>query len=731
MTQTSENTIPPYHTALRSFFLVALHHGAQLHTDQLMVADGVNPIMSLMRVMRGAGFKGKVIKNCTWRSLSSLGGAFPALAIKKSGHWVVVAQVLSTANGPMAAVLDPIHEHKGAVLVPQAEFMATWTGTLVLCKRAPRLDDEKQPFGFRWFMPEIIRNKRAFRDIGIAAIMCSMISFATPLLYNIIIDKVVPHQSYQTLYVLIMVFLTATFFDALFSYVRQYLMLFASNKIDARLASRTFQHVMSLPLPFFENIPAGVLTRHMQQTERIRQFLTGRLFQTVLDCISLPILLLLLALYSAKLTIVVISFSIAMALVIAVMLPTFRFHLNQLYTAEGIRQAHLVETIHGMRTIKSLCMENLQSNSWDLKVAAAVKRHATVGRLGAMANVLTNALDRLMQMSILGIGAVSVFDGNLSIGSLVAFTMLSGRVSGPLVQIVGLINEYQETALSVRMLSTVMDHPPERDPHFNGVRPAITGDLEFDKVTFTYPGAATPALDQVTFKIMEGQMIGVVGRSGSGKTTITRLVQGIHSPQSGLIRLNGFDIRQIDLTHLRRSIGVVLQDNFLFRGTIRENIAATKPDASLIDIAEAARLAAADEFIERLPMSYDTMIEEGAANLSGGQKQRIATARALLMRPRLLIFDEATSALDPESEAIVQANLTEMARGRTMIIVSHRLSSLVQADAILVLERGRVLDLAPHATLLERCPIYAHLWHQQTQHIQYRDLQDGHQTISA
>lgn len=716
--------MPPYHTAMRSIFLVALHHGVQLQPEHLAAGDGVNALPSVLRVMRLAGFKGKVVKRCRWDDLTALGAAYPVMAVQKNGNWVIVVQAALSADGPMAAVMDPSHEAAGIRVIPRAQFEESWSGTLVLCKRHYRLTEEAQPFGFRWFMPEILRNRRSLRDVGIAAVMCSLISFATPILYNIVIDKVVPHQSYSTLYVVVIVFFVATMFDALFSYVRQWLMIFASNKIDARLASRTFQHLLGLPLPFFEHTPAGVLTRHMQQTERIRQFLTGRLFHTLLDCISLPILIVLLTLYSTKLTVVVIAFSIAMAAVIAVMLPTFRQYLNQLYQAEGARQAHLIESIHGMRTIKSLCMERLQANAWDKKVAAAVRRHQTVGKMGAIANVLTGALDKLMQIAILGIGAQSVFDGNLSIGALVAFNMLSNRVSGPLVQIVGLINEYQETALSVKMLSTVMDHPPEREAGFVGVRPKITGALSFDNVSFSYPGSAVPALDRVSFKIEEGQMIGIVGRSGSGKTTVTRLIQGIHTPQEGLIRLNGLDIRQIDLPHLRRSIGVVLQDNFLFRGTIRDNIAATKPEAALTEIAEAARMAAAAEFIERLPMSYDTVVEEGASNLSGGQKQRIATARALLMKPRLLIFDEATSALDPESEAIVQANLSEMARGRTLIIVSHRLSSLVQADAILVLEHGQVMDMAPHSVLLERCPIYAHLWHQQTQHIQSRDLQD-------
>jgi ATP-binding cassette subfamily B protein len=263
-----------------------------------------------------------------------------------------------------------------------------------------------------------------------------------------------------------------------------------------------------------------------------------------------------------------------------------------------------------------------------------------------------------------------------------------------------------------------MDHAPERDPNQRGTRPQIAGRLEFQGVRFRYEGISTPALNDISFAIEEGQMIGVVGRSGSGKTTLTRLIQGIHTAQEGQIRLDGCDIRHIDLPHLRRAIGVVLQDNILFRGTIFDNIAAARADATLAEVMEAARMAGAEEFIERLPRSYETSVEENAANFSGGQRQRIAIARALLTKPRLLLFDEATSALDPESEAIVQQNLAQIARGRTMIIVSHRLSALVKSDAILVLDRGAVADFAPHQTLLERCGIYRHLWDQQTRHMQ-------------
>ena len=259
-----------------------------------------------------------------------------------------------------------------------------------------------------------------------------------------------------------------------------------------------------------------------------------------------------------------------------------------------------------------------------------------------------------------------------------------------------------------------MDHPPEREVGQHTVAPPITGSIDFKQVTFQYPGSATPALDRVSFSVEEGQVIGVVGRSGSGKTTLTRLIQGLHNAQAGLIQLNGTDVRHMDLGHLRRNIGVVLQDSVLFRGTIRQNIAAANPEASLEEVIEVARLAGAEEFIARLPHSYETHVEESATNFSGGQRQRLAIARALLLRPKLLLFDEATSALDPESEAIIQQNLDQIAAGRTLIVVSHRLSSLVTADAILVMEGGRVVDFAPHHTLLERCDVYRHLWDQQT-----------------
>jgi ATP-binding cassette subfamily B protein len=295
--------------------------------------------------------------------------------------------------------------------------------------------------------------------------------------------------------------------------------------------------------------------------------------------------------------------------------------------------------------------------------------------------------------------------------------MLSGRVVGPLIQIVGLINEYQQTGVSVRILGEVMNRPSEGRGGSGGLRPTLTGEISFDDVTFRYPGSNVAALDRATFTVKAGTIVGIVGRSGSGKTTITKILQGLYPIQDGIVRFDGVDAREIELSHLRRQIGIVLQENFLFRGSVRENIAIAKPAASFEEIVVASQMAGADEFVERLPQGYDTILEEGASNLSGGQKQRLSIARSLLLKPRILILDEAASALDPESEAIFIRNLAKMAVGRTVLMVSHRLSTLVNADTILVMQQGRLADSGRHEELLGRSETYQQLWHQQTSHL--------------
>ncbi|HEX8606331.1 MAG TPA: peptidase domain-containing ABC transporter, partial [Pseudoduganella sp.] len=569
----------------------------------------------------------------------------------------------------------------------------------------------------KWFIPELMKQKTAFRDILIAAIVMQMLALASPMFFQLVIDKVLTHQSYSTLWVLTAGITLALVFDALFGYLRQVLILAASNKIDMRLTRRTFAHLLSLPIDYFETTTAGIITRHMQQLEKIRSFLTGRLFFTGLDLLSLLVFLPILFSYSFKLTMVVLLFATLIAAVVMAMIPTFQRRLNALYTAEGMRQAMLVETIHGMRTVKALAIEPAQRRDWDQRSAEAITMHFRVGQISITGNAVTDFLGKLLPVVLIVLGAQGVFDGTLTIGALIAFQMLSQRVTQPLISIVGLINEYQETALSVKMLGEVMNRAPEGRAGAGGLRPVLTGEIKFEDVTFRYPGSQVNALDRTSFTITPGTVVGIVGRSGSGKTTLTKVIQGLYAVQEGIVRFDGYDAREIELQHLRRQIGVVLQENFLFRGTIRENLLITKPDATFEEIAEAAAAAGADEFIERMPAGYDTMLEENASNLSGGQKQRLSIARSLLAKPRILVLDEAASALDPESEAIFIRNLSKIAVGRTVVMISHRLSTLVNADSILVMQRGRLVDAGRHEELLTRSDTYQHLWNQQTSHL--------------
>jgi ATP-binding cassette subfamily B protein len=387
------------------------------------------------------------------------------------------------------------------------------------------------------------------------------------------------------------------------------------------------------------------------------------LFLTLLDALSLLVFLPVLALYSVKLTLLVLAFTALTGLVVSLLVGPFRRRLYGLYQAEGERQALLVEAVHGMRTVKSLAMEPLQGRAWDDRCAQSVSMRFGVEKISAAAQSVTGFLEKLMTLGIIGLGALDVFSGEMTIGALVAFNMLASRVSGPLVQMVTMVHEYQEVALAVQMLGEVMNQARERDGKRDGLRPELDGHIEFENVSFRYGPEGPPSLDNISFTIPAGSVFGIVGRSGSGKTTLTRLIAGLYPIQQGLLRIDGFDSRELDLIHLRKSLGLVLQENFLFRGTVRENITCAKRGATFEEVAQAARLAGADEFIERLPRGFDTMLEENAENLSGGQRQRLAIARALITNPRLLILDEATSALDAESETIIRRNLRRIAEG--------------------------------------------------------------------
>lgn len=709
------------HTVIQCLTAIAQHHGLQIVPERLIdeyALEAAEPgTAALLRIAGEIGLKAKSDK-ISWKTLLDQGGVFPLMARLDNGNAVIVVGARTEGeNEPKVAILDPLEDRANVIQLTREQFCTRWQGEVVFLKRQHSLTDEKQPFSLRWFIPEILKQKKALRDIAIAAVAMHFLALASPIFFQLVIDKVLVHQSASTLWVLAAGIVMALVFDSTFGFLRQILTLSATNKIDMRLTRRTFGHLLSLPIDYFETATAGVVTRHMQQLEKIRGFLTGRLFFTLLDTTALLIFLPILFTYSVKLAMVVLVFTLIIACVVAAMVPTFQRRLQALYNAEGKRQAMLVETIHGMRTVKALAIEPTQRRIWDQRSAEAIEMHFRVGRISITGNAITDFLGKLLPVTIIVLGAQQVFDNTLTVGALIAFQMISGRVVQPLIAIVGLVNEYQETALSVRMLGEVMNRAPEGRSGAGGLRNTLEGEISFDEVTFRYPGASNAALDRASFTIAAGTVVGIVGRSGSGKTTLTKLIQGLYGVQEGIVRFDRTDAREFDLAHLRRQIGVVLQENFLFRGTVRENIAATKADATFEEIVAAAQASGADEFIERLPQGYDTLLEENAANLSGGQKQRLSIARALLAKPRILILDEAASALDPESEAIFIRNLSRIAVGRTVVMISHRLSTLVNANAILVMQHGRLMDSGRHEELLSRCTTYQQLWNQQTSHL--------------
>ena len=711
------------HTGIQCLTAIAQHHGLHVNPERLIseyaVGDAEPSPLVMLRMAGDIGLKAKV-QPLSWEGLLAQTGVFPLIGYTRSGSMVIVVGVVPPSGqetGHRVAMLDPSAAQAVVQILTAQQFQALWSGEAIFLKREHKIMDPDQKFGFSWFIPEIWKQKQAFRDILIAAIAMQFLALASPVFFQLVIDKVLTHQSETTLWVLAVGIVFAIAFDAIFGYLRQMLTLAAINKIDMRLTRRTFAHLLSLPIDYFETTSAGVVTRHMQQLEKIRGFLTGRLFFTGLDIVSLLIFLPILFSYSVRLALIVLLFTLLIAAIIGGMVPTYQRRLNALYTAEGMRQAMLVETIHGMRTVKALAIEPSLRRVWDQRSAEAITMHFRVGKVSLTGNAITDFLGKLLPVVIIVVGAQEVFDQTLSVGALIAFQMLSGRVSQPLIAMVGLVNEYQETLLSVRMLGEVMNRKSEGRADAGGLRPKLAGEIRFEQVSFRYPGATSTALNRATFTIPAGAIVGIVGRSGSGKTTLTKLIQGLYPLQEGVVRFDGMDAREIDLAHLRRQIGVVLQENFLFRGTVRENLMVAKPDASFEDIVAAAQASGAEEFIERMPQGYDTMLEENAANLSGGQKQRLSIARSLLTKPSILILDEAASALDPESESIFINNLSKIAVGRTVVMISHRLSTLVNAHAILVMQNGQLMDSGRHSELLTRCETYQTLWNQQTSHI--------------
>jgi subfamily B ATP-binding cassette protein HlyB/CyaB len=667
---------------------------APLTDDQLLIAA------------KELGLKAK-IAHSTWSRLTH--HTFPVIAGLADGGYIVLLRCDSDGH---VLVGDPRLPRPQRLNRDQLEGI--WPGKLVLIKSRLRLDNPNRPFDLFWFVPAIWKYRRILGEILAASFVIQLFGMATPLFTQVIIDKVLMHKSISTLHVLAAGMLIMIVFEAILTVLKTHLMAHTSNRIDVALGARLFRHLLHIPLRYFEVRRVGDTVARVRELENIRQFITGSSINVVLDLVFTVLFIAVLFLYSGVLTCVTLACIPLFVVLSVIMRPLMRERLAEKFDRGAESQSYLVEAVTGVQTVKAMALEPIFYRRWERQLARYVTASFRTSHLSGIGGALGQIIQKLSTLSILWVGAFLVMDGKMTVGQLIAFQMLSGRVISPILRVVQLWQDFQQVGLSVERLRDLINTKAE--PALNPSKmslPAIEGAVRLESVRFRYQYDGPEILRNLSCEIMPGTTVGVVGRSGSGKSTLAKLLQRLYVPESGRILIDGIDLQQADPMWLRRQIGVVLQENFLFNGTIRDNIAIHMPGAPMGQIVEMARLAGAHEFILELPEAYDTPVGERGAALSGGQRQRIAIARALMANPRILIFDEATSALDYESERIIQDNLGRICKGRTVFIIAHRLSTIRQADTILVLDKGQLVEQGSHTELMARPGIYHHLFSQQ------------------
>jgi len=699
--------------------IIARYHGADIDPVAARMDTAESPSLSVLAEwLRQSGLWARDAR-LSFNQLMKIESLSPILLLLSDGGAAIVVGrdrehdvlLVRDPRAPSAAPPTPVDELR---------LRQVWDGATLLVRASRDQNEDDAPFDLGLLTRLVWGDRSILRDVTVGSVTITILSVLPVLMVMTTLNTVVVYRSTNTLALIIVILVIALGFEMLIAWSRRMLLVILANRLDTRMNLAIFDRLMMLPIDFFERNQAGEISYKVSQLYRVREFLTGRMVTTFIDLIMVLLLLPILFYMQPTLAWTVLIAAGCIALVIAAFLKPLAAMTAKLIQAESNKGSTLVESIYGIRTVKSLCLENARAVEWDARIARVGELNLEMGRLSNWPMVLVMPFEKYTQAGVLAFGAYLAVTSNnpLSLGSLIGFMMLGGRVAGPLVSLARLLQDVQEARAALYQVGWVLNRPTEKRALANGLRPKFEGAISFEDVTFKYEGTEIPALEKVTFSIPSSTMLGLVGRSGSGKSTVARLLMGINRDYSGTVKLDGTDLREINLRHLRQSFGVVLQENFLFRGTVKDNILAGRPGLSFEDAVRAARLAGAEEFIERLPKGYETWIEEGSPNLSGGQRQRLAIARALIVDPKLMILDEATSALDPESEALINANLQRMAQGRTMVIVSHRLSSLVDCDQILVLDRGRVLDVGPHLALVERCSVYRHLWLQQSRHIE-------------
>jgi subfamily B ATP-binding cassette protein HlyB/CyaB len=655
----------------------------------------------LLRAAKHLGLKAGLLK-IQWSKLP--GTPLPAVAKRTDGRYVVLAKI----DGDKALIQDPAEARP--LILSREQFESAWTGELLLFTKRANLRLQDLKFDFTWFIPAIVKYRKLLGEVLVASFFLQLFALLTPLFTQVVIDKVLVHKGFTTLHVLAIGMITLAVFEAILGGLRTYLFAHTTNRIDVGLGAQLFRHLLALPLSYFEARRVGDTVARVRELEQIRQFLTSNSVTVVLDVIFTIVFLTVMWFYSPMLTIVVMASLPFYALLSIAITPAIRARLHEKFNRGADNQAFLVETVSGMQTVKAMAVEPPLLRKWEEQLSGYVRASFRATSLITVAGQVATGVQKITTVAVLWVGAYHVIGGELSIGQLIAFNMLSAQVTGPMLRLVNLWQDFQQVGISVQRLGDVLNTQPE--PSYNPNRttlPHVAGQVRFEDVTFRYRPDAPEVLRKVSFAVEPGQVIGLVGRSGSGKSTIAKLIQRLYVPERGRILVDGVDLAQVDPAWLRRQVGVVLQENFLFNRSVRDNIALTDPGLAMERVIQAAKLAGAHEFILELPEGYDTLVGEHGCSLSGGQRQRIAIARALVADPRILIFDEATSSLDYESEAVIQQNMAQICKGRTVFIVAHRLSTVRPAHRIYVVERGEIVEQGSHEELLRLKGFYARL----------------------
>lgn len=637
----------------------------------------------------------------------------PALANGPAG-WFVIAR----AADDEVLIQPPCHAVDGVqpqiMKIDRDALEAMWSGELLLLTTREGVGGVSRAFDVSWFIPQIVKYRQLIGEVLLVTLGINLLGLASPLFFQNVIDKVLVHNTLDTLTILVIGFGVVSVWETAFGWLRTRLYSETSQKIDVELGAKLFRHLLGLNLSYFEARRVGDIAMRVRQLETIREFLTNASLTVLIDPIFTVIFLIVMWFYSTQLfliTVLTIPCYIAVAMFIT---GPLRARIEEKFERSAANNALLIESIGGIQTVKAGAVEPQWQDRWERQLAGYSFASQKVINLGNTGSQLIQLISKINMVLILYFGARAVIDKDMTVGALVAFNMFAQRVSGPVIRMAQLWQDFQQVRIAIERLGDVLNQPVEPGTGSRVALPQLKGAVAFEGVKFRYGLDGPWTLDDIDLAVPAGSTLGIVGSSGSGKSTLTKLLQRLYVPAAGRVTIDGVDIAQIDPAWLRRQIGVVLQENLLFSRTIRENIALSNPAMPIEKVMAAAELAGAHEFIVRLPQGYDTLVEERGTNLSGGQRQRLAIARALVNQPRILILDEATSALDAESEEIIQRNLKAMAAGRTVIIIAHRLSAVRQCDTLIALEAGRIVERGNHEELLRVNGRYADLHRRQS-----------------